>query len=86
MDVDVKCMSQKKRKSSNRNSDYNNLLGYTQISKDMKVKVLVKQPCLTLCDPMVCPWNSPGKNNGMGCHSLLQKIFPTQGANSPSLI
>ena len=28
-----------------------------------------------------CPWNSPSKNPGMGCHSLLQGIFPTQGSN-----
>ena len=27
----------------------------------------------------VCPWDFPGKNTGVGCHSLLQKIFPTQG-------
>ena len=27
------------------------------------------------------PWNSPGKNTGVGCHSLLQEIFPTQGLN-----
>ena len=27
----------------------------------------------------LCPWNSPGKNIGVGCHSLLQGIFPTQG-------
>ena len=26
-------------------------------------------------------WNSPGKNTGVGCHSLLQGIFPTQGSN-----
>ena len=26
-----------------------------------------------------CPWNTPGKNTGVGCHSLLQGIFPTQG-------
>ena len=29
----------------------------------------------------LCPWNSPGKNTGVGCHSLLQGIFPTQGLN-----
>ena len=28
-----------------------------------------------------CPWNSPGKTTGVGCHSLLQGIFPTQGLN-----
>ena len=26
-----------------------------------------------------CPWDSPGKNTGMGCHFLLQGIFPTLG-------
>ena len=29
----------------------------------------------------LCPWNVPGKNNGVGCHFLLQGIFPTQGSN-----
>ena len=28
-----------------------------------------------------CPWDSPGKNTGVGCHALLQGIFPTQGLN-----
>ena len=28
----------------------------------------------------LCPWNSPGKNTGVGCHFLLQGIFPTQGS------
>ena len=32
-----------------------------------------------------CPWNSPGQNTGMGSHSLLQWIFPTQGSN-PGLL
>ena len=27
------------------------------------------------------PWNSPGQNTGVGCFSLLQGIFPTQGSN-----
>ena len=30
---------------------------------------------------LLCPWNSPGKIPGMGCHVLLQGIFPTQGSN-----
>ena len=30
---------------------------------------------------LLCPWNSPGKNTGDGCHSLLQEIFLTQGLN-----
>ena len=28
---------------------------------------------------LLCPWDFPGKNAGVGCHSLLQGIFPTQG-------
>ena len=46
------------------------------------------QSCLTLCDLVdrcppnsLCPWNFPGKNTGMGCYFLLQRIFPTQGSN-----
>ena len=27
------------------------------------------------------PWNFPGKITGVGCHFLLQRIFPTQGFN-----
>ena len=27
------------------------------------------------------PWDSPGKNTGVGCHFLLQGIFPILGAN-----
>ena len=27
------------------------------------------------------PWDSPGKSTGVGCHFLLQRIFPTQGSN-----
>ena len=30
---------------------------------------------------LLCPWNFPGKNTGVGCHALLQRIFPTQGSN-----
>ena len=30
---------------------------------------------------LLCPWNSPGKHTGVGCHFLLQGIFPTQGSN-----
>ena len=49
--------------------------------------VVVTQRCPTLDDPMdcslpaPCPWNSPGKNTGVGCHSLLHGTFPTQGLN-----
>jgi len=46
------------------------------------------QSCPTLCDPMGYSLpgssvygDSPGKNTGVGCHFLLQEIFPTQGLN-----
>ena len=49
---------------------------------------LVAQLNLTLGDPVDCspPGSSvhgdyPGKNTGVGCHALLQGIFPTQGSN-----
>ena len=34
---------------------------------------------------LLCPWDFPGKTTGVGCHSLLQGIFPTQGSN-PGLL
>ena len=34
---------------------------------------------------LLCPWDSLGKNTGVGCHSLLQEIFLTQGLN-PGLL
>ena len=53
--------------------------------KKKKVKMLVAQSYLTLFDPvdtkLFCPWNSQGKNTGVGYHSLLHGIFPTQGSN-----
>ena len=38
----------------------------------------LRQSCPTLCDPIDCsspgsrPWDSPGKNTGVGCHFLLK--------------
>ena len=46
------------------------------------------QSCLTLCNHMnrsllasSVHGDSPGKNTKVGCHFLLQGIFPTQGSN-----
>ena len=56
----------------------------------MKIPSAAKslQSCPTLCDPVDCSLpgssvhgDSPGKNTGVGCHALLQGIFPTQGSN-----
>ena len=54
-------------------------------------------PCFTLpfdsCSSSLCDlmgysppgfsvqWDSPSKNTGVGCHALLQGVFPTQGSN-----
>ena len=53
---------------------------------------LVTQSCPTLWDPVDCSLpgssvhgDSPSKNTGVGCHALLQGIFPTQGSN-PGLL
>ena len=28
---------------------------------------------------LLCPWDSPGKNTGAGCHALLQRNLPNPG-------
>ena len=57
------------------------------LSHCLKVEGLVAKLCLTLLWPMdsfvtrtLCPWDSPGKNTGAGCHFFLQGIIPTQGS------
>ena len=51
----------------------------------LMLKLSVAQSCLTLCNlqptRLLCPWDFPGKDTGLGCHFLLQGIFPTQGSN-----
>ena len=73
----------------------------TQLSKNYMLRfgkieigilLLCVQSCPSRQDPEDCshvrflrPWNSPGKDIGVGCHFLLQGIFPTQGLN-PGLL
>ena len=54
----------------------------------MRTALLLSSGRSVVCDPT--DWSPPGfsvhgifpgKNTGMGCHSLLQAIFPTQGPN-----
>ena len=35
---------------------------------------------------LLCPWDFPGKNIRVGCHFLLQGIFPIQGSNLALLL
>ena len=61
------------------------------VSGKCAVLCLVAQSHPTLCKlwsvatRLLCPWDFPGKNTGVGCHFLLQGIFPTQGSN-PGLL
>ena len=47
---------------------YSKLINLERLSLTTTTKSL--QSCPTLCDPR--PWDSPGKNTGVGCHFLLQ--------------
>ena len=59
------------------------------ISTSVTLHAQSLQPCPTLCDPMdcsppgssLCPWDSPGKNIGIGCQFFLQGIFLTWASN-----
>ena len=64
----------------------------TKNSKPRAILLSVAPLFLTLCNPMDCSppdssvhGDSTGKNMRVGCHALLQGIFPTQGSN-PSLL
>ena len=51
-----------------------------------KVKLLSRArlfatPWIVACTKFLCPWDFQGKSTGVGCHFLLQGIFPTQGSN-----
>ena len=62
-------------------------------------ELLLESGCAVLClvvsdscDPVDCSppgssvvGDSPGKNTGVGCHALLQGVFPIQGSN-PGLL
>ena len=63
-----------------------------KISLDKLNRILCVCVCSVLFDSLqprgpqstrlLCPLDSPGKNTGMGCHILLQGIFPTHRSNS----
>ena len=65
---------------------FNSFIDFTPL----KVKVLVTNLCptpWTVAHQLLCPWNNPGKNTGVGCHALLQRIVLTLGIEprSPAL-
>ena len=64
-----------------------NLEVYGERKKERKkVKLLscaqlFATPWIVACTKFLCPWDFQGKSTGVGCHFLLQGIFPTQGSN-----
>ena len=59
---------------------------FTANWKYMRLCAKMLQLCTTLqlCElkpaGLLCPWDSPGKNTGVGCHAFLQGIFLTQAS------
>ena len=55
------------------------------------LEIVMLHVCVLSCGQQLLParllrpWNFPGKDTGVGCHFLLQGIFPTQGSN-PGLL
>jgi len=46
-----------------------------------KLRLTFLQPYELYPTMFLCPWDFPGNNTRVGCHFLLQGIFPTQGSN-----
>ena len=79
-------------------AEHGDQMTWEAVSKDEILKdvcmciCFVAQSCATLCNPMDCRLpgssvhgDSPGKNTEVGCHALLQGIFPILGLN-PGLL
>ena len=50
--------------------------------KDLNVRPeIIKLPEENIGSRLLCPWNSLGKNTGVGCHFLLQGTLPTKALN-----
>ena len=64
------------------------LVGYSPWGWKIVGQDLVAKLCPTLLQPrelqptrLLCQWDFPGKNTGVGCHFLFQEIFLAQGLN-----
>ena len=53
----------------------------SQTAQGMRSRVRLFAATWTVAARLLCLWSFPGKNTGVGCHVLLQGIFPTQGLN-----
>ena len=62
----------------------NKNITYSAVDKIVHVHSVVSDslwPHGVLTTRFLCPWESPGKNTGVGCHFLLQWVFLTQELN-----
>ena len=60
-------------------------LSILSIVKSLSRVRLFVTPWAVACTRVLRPWDFLGKSTGVGCHFLLQGIFPTQGWN-PDLL
>ena len=49
--------------------------------KSLSRSRLFATPWIVVCTKLLRPWDFQGKSTVVGCHFLLQGIFPTQGSN-----
>ena len=67
------------------------IFGINRLCDHGHVTILVKWSLSVVSDSLwphglyparlLCSWDFPRKSTGMGCHFLLQRIFPTQGSS-----
>ena len=60
-------------------------LGLLWKVKSLSRARLFATPWTVACTKLLRPWEFQGKSTGLGCHFLLQGIFPTKGSN-PGLL
>ena len=78
MDLEIVILSEVSQKEKD-NYCMLSLIGCAVLSRSVMSDSL--QPHELYPTMFLCPWDSPGKNNGVDYHFLLQGIFPTQGSN-----
>ena len=71
-----RCQDPSKRRHSLENYYYHYCMHLCLVTSVMSDSL---EPCGLQPSKLLSPWDSPGKNTGVGCHALFQGIFPTQG-------
>ena len=72
------------------------ILGAVRVKRFNSIRLKVSVSCSVMSNSLqprglepirlLCPWDSPGKKTGVGCHALLQGIYLTQGSSQASHI